>query len=498
MAISFNHMPADPRVPLFYVEIDGSAAAGGGQSKRALVIGPMLAAGTASAEVPVQVSTPEAAAGLFGRGSYLHRFAVAYFAQGGPELWALPVDEDGSGVAAEGTVTFTGPATEAGTLAFYIAGQRVLVSVADEDTATDICAAFVAAVQADTNLPISAAVNGVDAFIADITARTKGANGNAIDVRLNYYATDSIPAGVGVAVVEPADGATDPDITDALAALGDERFAWIGCIFNDTANLNALSLELGDDVTGRWGPTRRLYGHGFTVMTGTQGGLSSAGNARNDHHLTIFGIESGSPAAPWEVLGAAVGRLAQSIALDPARPLHTLPLSRILAPPAEDRFNWSERNTLLTDGISPLTVDRTGTVRLSPVITVYQTNALGAPDQAFLAYTTLATLELLNEELESAITGKFGRHKLASDGARFGAGQAIVTPGIIRAEILSKYLEWELRGLVENFDLFAEHLVVERNALNPNRVDCLFPPDLVNQFEVFACLNQFRLQYSGT
>jgi len=60
----------------------------------------------------------------------------------------------------------------------------------------------------------------------------------------------------------------------------------------------------------------------------------------------------------------------------------------------------------------------------------------------------------------------------------------------------ASYRTMERAGIVENFDLFKQHLMVERNVSDPTRVDVLFPPDYVNQLRVFALLNQFRLQYS--
>jgi phage tail sheath gpL-like len=86
---------------------------------------------------------------------------------------------------------------------------------------------------------------------------------------------------------------------------------------------------------------------------------------------------------------------------------------------------------------------------------------------------------------------------LASDGTRFGAGQAIVTPSVIRSELIAQYAALETKGLVENADLFAKYLVVERDADDPNRINVLLPPDLVNQLRIFALLAQFRLQYSA-
>jgi len=36
------------------------------------------------------------------------------------------------------------------------------------------------------------------------------------------------------------------------------------------------------------------------------------------------------------------------------------------------------------------------------------------------------------------------------------------------------------------------------DAGNPNRINVLLPPDLVNQLRIFALLNQFRLQYPAS
>ena len=108
---------------------------------------------------------------------------------------------------------------------------------------------------------------------------------------------------------------------------------------------------------------------------------------------------------------------------------------------------------------------------------------------------TLATLARVIRTLRQSITQKFPRHKLANDGTRFGEGQAIVTPNIIRAELIARYSEMESLGLVENTPAFSAARIVERNQTDPNRVDVLFLPDLINQLRIFALLAQFRLQF---
>ena len=56
MAVSFNYIPANVRVPLFYAEVDNSMANTATAEKKSLLIG-LMGRGTASAGVPTLVST---------------------------------------------------------------------------------------------------------------------------------------------------------------------------------------------------------------------------------------------------------------------------------------------------------------------------------------------------------------------------------------------------------------------------------------------------------
>jgi phage tail sheath gpL-like len=83
--------------------------------------------------------------------------------------------------------------------------------------------------------------------------------------------------------------------------------------------------------------------------------------------------------------------------------------------------------------------------------------------------------------------------KLADNGTRFAPGSAIVTPNMIRADLIANYRQMEFNGFVQDADAYAAVLIVERNSSNPNRVDILSPDTLINQLRVFALLEQFRL-----
>ena len=68
-----------------------------------------------------------------------------------------------------------------------------------------------------------------------------------------------------------------------------------------------------------------------------------------------------------------------------------------------------------------------------------------------------------------------------------------MTPNLIKADIIALYQEREDAGFVQNADAFAQALVVNKNTVNPNRVDILYPATPVNQLRTFATLVQFRL-----
>ena len=120
---------------------------------------------------------------------------------------------------------------------------------------------------------------------------------------------------------------------------------------------------------------------------------------------------------------------------------------------------------------------------------------MASPTTPTSLVTTLSTLAALLRNQRYIITTKYARCKLANDGTRFGPGQRVATPGIIKAELVSQYRVDMFNGLCEDIRAFKNNLIVERDANNPNRLNVLYPPDLINQLRIFAVLAQFRLQY---
>lgn len=488
MTISFNSIPVGLRVPGQLIEFDSSRATNGLPilPNRLLVVGQKLAAGSAAALAPVVVAEAAQANALFGRGSMLARMVrAAKAADRYSELTVIPLADLDAGTAATGTITATGPSTAAGTIALMIAGQRVPVTIASGTSANNTATAIGAAVNAALDLPVTATVN---AAVVTLTARHKGTTGNDIDVRHSHYQGEGLPAGIGITIVAMANGAGDPDYATVWPVVGDSNYRTIIIGTATATTLGVAKTELDD----RWGPVRMLESMAYGAKTGNQAAASAFGGALNSQLISVIGTGA-SPTPPYEYAasyGAICGYYSH---IDPARPLQTLALPGVIGPKDGARFTRAERELLLRDGIATYSVDQDGTVRIERAITTWQTNAAGLDDTAYLDMETVHTLAFFRQALRIRIATKFPRHKLASDGTNFSRGQAIVTPGIIRAEIVALFRELEEAGLVEQLDQFVADLIVERDTNDPNRINALVPPDLVNQFRSFAAQVQFRL-----
>ena len=354
MSVSFNTIPSGLRVPLFYAEMDNSQAATPSGTNQTLLIGQMTADGTADPEAPIVVSTATQAKSFFGRGSQLARMVDAYRKQDAVgQLVCIALEDASSATPASCTITLTGTATESGSVSIYIGADRVQVGVASGDEAEDVANAIKDAITANADLPVTATAGS---GVVTLNAKNKGALANDIRVTKNLRGVaggEKDVQGLGVEISTMSGGATDPEIGDAIAVMGDEAYEYIGVPYSDTAVLDAFKTEM-DDSAGRWSYARQLYGHVYTARRGELNTLITFGSARNNQHETVFAIEQEMPSPIFDVIGAIVGRQAVYLNADPARPTQTGPLTGIMASPVQNRFILSERQSLLTNGMATL------------------------------------------------------------------------------------------------------------------------------------------------
>ena len=490
-AISFNQIPVNLLTPGQYVEFDNTRAIGGlvNMPQRVMLIAPMLVTGTATPDVPFQVSREADGVTALGRGSIGAAMVSAFFRVTDTlETWVLPV-ADGAGAAASGMIALQGKAEEAGVLSVYIAGVAIQVAVPVMAQASTIAEALADAINADINLPVTAEVESGSGV--RVTCRHQSILGNDVDIRLNYYKlSEKTPKGLAVVVTPMSGGAGVANLAAALANIGAGQYNTLICAYNDAASLALIEAELDT----RWGPLYQNDGHCHVGLRGSVGAINALLSTRNSPHITAWAMEpDGEPNPFWEKATLAGATAAYYLAIDPARPLQTLPLPGLLPAPEDKRFTRAERNNILSYGAATTVVDAGGRVLIERAVTTYTVNSAGIVDPSYRDIETMYTLSFLRYSVRARISQKFPRFKLAGDEYVVQPGQAIVTPKTIRAEMIALFRDWEDAGLVEDINQFKADLVVNRNNTDVNRVDVLLPPNIINQFRVFAAQIQFRL-----
>src|SRR5262252_782922 len=105
MPVSFANIPANWKLPLYWVEVDPSKAGLWTIRQPSLLVGIKTTDGVAAADVAMPIGTQAQADKQFGQGSHLAKMFKSFFANNfAQEVWGLPVAEPTGGTAASGTI----------------------------------------------------------------------------------------------------------------------------------------------------------------------------------------------------------------------------------------------------------------------------------------------------------------------------------------------------------------------------------------------------------
>jgi phage tail sheath gpL-like len=488
--VAFNQIPPNLLVPFWFAEINSGGTPYEGQSRLLLVGQRVTGQGSAVNNVPVgPLQSDREAIAMFGLGSMLvDMYRTARRNAPFQPIWFLPL-ADPAGSAATGTITVDTAPAAMGVAVLSVLGTRLTVQVNPADTATAIATKIRDAINV-AGIPVTASAA---AAVVTVTSRHLGTVGNGLELRLKTDEPNILAGRVTIAAM--SGGAGVPSLTTALANCGDDEFDWIGAPYADTVSLDAIRDFLSDSGTGRWSPIKQLYGHYTTALSGTLSALVTAGNARNDRHVSIMGTQA-SPTPVWEWAAAIAAQEAAHLTDAPevSRPLQTLELIGIKPP--VDRSQWwslTDRQALYVDGVSGYRVTIDGRVQIDRIVTTEQVNAVGVPDATFRDVETLGQMMFVVRYFRSAVSNRHSRQAIADENP--GQVAEITTPREIRATLIHAYQELVDLGVLEKADLFAEYLVVERDQNNATRVNAYLPVDVVNQLRVFAANVTTFLQY---
>lgn len=488
MTVAFDYIPgAGLKAPLVTFEL-----VSGGQftsQSRLLLVGHKVAAGTLAEAVPTYCGTQEEADLLAGSGSMLREmFRIARANAPVQEIWIVAAAA--TGVAGIWTGTVGTPPADGGAGVIEIAGQSITVDIGAGDDAATVAAAIRDAIN-DFYDPLTGATLPVTATAATnvvtVTARHAGLALDDLDLHVPTTTPGNAFAGV-LTIAHPTAGTGSPDLSAALASLGDDAFDLIVSPFSDATNLGRYQTLLGD-VSGRWSYARQLYGHVVTAAVDTTSGLTTLGLGRNDRHVTIVGriASSGDPNPGYAWATAMAARVMPWLfdgATGNASRNHTgLVLEGIRAP--RDRSKWvvyATRNTFLKSGISTWQATLDGSVSIDKLVTTYRTNALGQPDEVFADIQWVGQMTYGLRYMRAQVSYEHSNKAIADENP--GGDDAITTPADIEATIIHAYEA--LSGIFEGAGDFADTLVVERSQDSPNRVDVKMKIDRVNPLDVFA------------
>ena len=471
--ISFDSIPASIRKPGKYIEFNTRLAVRTlpNNKQRLLIIGQRTSAGTIAEAVPTKVFSDAEAQTYFGAGSIAHLMVrAAIKANAYLDLTVVALDDAVAGVAATGTLTFTGPATSAGVLTLYIANAKVEIAIASADTASGIAAALVAELSNHPDLPVTGAVGGTGSeHVVTLTAKNKGLCGN--DIGLGYVLTNA--AGVGLEIAAMAAGETNPDIQDALDAVSGEQYEIIATPYNNQDDLDAL----GDHLDLVSGPLEQRPGVGVYGMTGALADVTTLSALINHGRILCaylrYTAATKRKSMPCEIAAAMAAVMAYEE--DPARPLNTLELKGIAPANIADRLSRTEQESLLYNGVTPLEIGPGETVQIVRAVSTYILDAQGIADVSLLDITTIRTLDYVRKACRERIALRFPREKLSSK-----------TPPKVKTELLDVLQKLEDLEIVEEVDANKDGLIVERDLQDANRLNAKIPCDVVNGLHVFA------------
>ena len=306
--IAFDTIPASMRKPGQYLEWNNKLAVQNlpTNRQRVLLIGQRLASAMDTGKLFDVYSDVDVAASC-GYGSIAHLMAKsAITAYPYAALSMITVADNSEGHAATGKITLSGTATKSGRISVRINNfDTINVLIASADDASAIATALQNAINAETGLPVTAAVN---ADTVTLTAKNKGLVGN--DIKLSTTVTVT---GITSTVTAMTDGDLNPSIKAVLAAVAGEGHNIIVCPFNDEDSCLDLRAHL-ETVAD---PREKRWAVGVIGHTGTLAQAVTLTTSLN-HEFICMPWYKGSPSLPYELAAAGGGVIASEE--DPARP----------------------------------------------------------------------------------------------------------------------------------------------------------------------------------
>jgi len=345
----------------------------------------------------------------------------------------IALDDDGSAVDADGTIAFSGTATEAGSYTINVDGDIYTLPVASGDTATEVGDALEALITANANANYTASnTTGT----VTITAVNGGTVGNDI-LTVGTGTVAGLTLTVGQVYL--TSGATDPSLTNLFDIVTNAQKKYTFIVYPSTYTRNVLT----DFTEAQFATNDRMFG--LNVTTGTVSELLTINPHANINKKTFSTIAyvlnaNAKPAVKRNVdvinstLTAEIACLlttgsnvsnfvvnskTRGGAFWASIPFHNLVLKGLGTIDTDCRISQADSLALTNAGYIVLQNNKSNTeLVLSTVKTTYKTDALGNNDPTF---------QTLNRYLQSVFSVEYIINNLAVRCAQVALTDAVGT-----------------------------------------------------------------------
>lgn len=482
------------------VSLGVGAQSAAGSPLKILLLGNKTSSGSKASGSIDKVSGPDESITFHGQGSELYRM-IRNVLRAFPtaDVYAGVIAESAGTAASLATWTCTGPATAAGTVEMWIAGERIVAAFASGDTATQVGDAVALAINNNADLPVTATAS---VGTVTITAKHKGPRGNRIRVR------NTITSGSGLTHT-PIDayltsGATSDTPATILDNASTQRFNVIVAPYDDATNLGLVKTHIAtysnDPLEGK----RAVY---MFASADTLANATTLATTINDARgRCLWHYNSDVP--PAELVASWAGRYVRGLQrdraanFDGAQVLAAQP-QRTLA----DRPIASEIASALNNGITPVKTAADGaTCVVVRAITTRSKDSAGRPDYSTLDVHKVDALDLLADQIESDFAREFTADPADPDAVGFkfandvDSGEmpppGVVTPLTIKDFVyaITKRFDAEdnegsagtLGAFLVNVETNGANIACEPDAIAQGRVNVSIPCDVVELFHQAA------------
>ena len=354
--------------------------------QRIALFGQGASASTYPATKQVITSALQAAT-IYGFGSPIHLAAQQLFPVNGDGVGAIPVTvypmvDDASGTPAAGDITPSGvQVTEESYVVRVNNIDSESFTIAAGAAIAAITAAITTAINATLDMPVIAVDNSTD---VGLTSKWEGTSAN--DLVVSVVGPSAVTT---FAFTQPTGGTNNPDITSALALIGD---VWETLVINcldvaDTTNLDRYETE-GES---RWGALVRKP---FVVFSGeTAAAVATAitvPDARPNDRVNSQLVSPGSDDLPFVVAARGVARIAKLADENPPHDYGSQPATGLTPGADSDQWDYLERDQAVKAGSSTVKV-KDGVVNLDDVVTFYHPS--GDPNPAYRYVVDIVKLQ---------------------------------------------------------------------------------------------------------